>query len=239
MENVVLTKSYLLSLLGEQLYLLDSSISRFARYESITKYENKVIGKPFFTAALTEIEAKRIATVIRVLLHDTSNSTSLLKHLDIKDKIEFIGSASPNDGKLHSMTGMHGVRGNTPLQYFGLVAKVNENGAFLSVPLFKQHLPEWYGSYKKLDFQDWWDENIISVNGHNYSRKEIVLDMAHKDGGAHVDNMVPQKYYETKNTPLSLNIDGIKTNFERNIAYASVAQIGWELLNSIDEPINV
>jgi hypothetical protein len=34
----------------------------------------------------SEIESKRIATSIRILLHDTNNSKSLLLSLDIKEK---------------------------------------------------------------------------------------------------------------------------------------------------------
>lgn len=58
--------------------------------------------------------------------------------------------------------------------------------------------------------------------------------VANKDGGAHVDSQLPMNYYVTKQSELQLNILGIETSFERNIAYASVVQIGWELLNSIE-----
>ncbi|HLA59114.1 MAG TPA: hypothetical protein VK622_10155 [Puia sp.] len=237
MQHIALTRQELLALLEEQLYFLDNALSNFSLHKMIEKCNNKVIGKPVNVSVSTEVEAKRIAVIIRVLVHDTANSTSLLKYLNIIDNIEFIDSSLPDDGKLHSMTGMHGVRGVNPDQYFGLVGKINSNGSLISVPLFEQHLPEWFESYKKVDFQKWWQESIICTDGHSHSRREIVLNMANKDGGAHVDNLLPEKYTKTKDTALTLNIEGVKTDLERNVVYASVAQIGWELINSIDHPI--
>lgn len=44
---------------------------------------------------------------------------------------------------------------------------------------------------------------------------------------------MPENYVLAKATPLILNIKGVETEFLRNIVYASIAQIGWELLNSV------
>lgn len=234
MREITLTRQELLALLGEQLYFLDNAISNFSQHKLVEKYDNRKIGTPLFAEVSTEVEAKRIAVILRILVHDTGNSTSLLKHLNVIDRTEFIDSSSPKDGRLHSMTGMHGVRGGDPNQYFGLVGKINLNGSLISVPLFEQHLSDWHESYKKIDFQSWWQGDVISVNGHNHSRREVILSVANKDGGAHVDTKLPEKYVITKNTALTLNIEGNKINFERNVVYASIAQIGWELLNSIE-----
>ncbi len=212
MTKYQLTYQDYISSLDEQLYFLETSLSKFG--------EN-------------EIEAKRISTVIRVLVHDTNNSTSLLKHLNKKDEMKFINSSSPNDGRLHSMTGMIGVRGVNAEQYFGLVAKLNENGMLISVPLFQQHLPEWIEKYSKISFQDWWSMEIIKIGGISLTRKQIILHVANKDGGAHIDDSLPEQYHKTKKSKLNLNIMGIDTDLERNVVFASVAQIGWELQSSI------
>lgn len=201
-------------LLSEQLYFLESSISSYSD---------------------VEFEAKRVASSIRTLIHDTKNSFSLLNLLGFKDSLNFINSASPNDGKLHSMTGMSNVRGTSLNQYFGLLAKVNKDNRLIVVPLFQQHLPEWHKRYSKSNFSNWWEMEIINVDGIGVTRKELILNVTNKDGGAHVDPNLPTNYHQIKTTKLILNIKGNETEFERNIVYASVIQIGWELLRSIKE----
>lgn len=231
-----LTRHDLLISLEEQLYFLDSSLTNYSEHKTIKKYENKVLGHHFNTEIKTEIEAKRIATIVRILLHDTSNSTSLLELLGIKDTISYLDTSAPNDGRLHSMTGMSGVRGSNSNQYLGLVAKINKDGSLIATPLYRQHREESYKEYPKLNFANWWEKEIMNIKGHKYSRSNLILTVVHKDGGAHInkDKTLPFEYYTTKQSKLTLNIEGVETEFERNIIYASIAQIGWELLNSID-----
>jgi hypothetical protein len=104
----------------------------------------------------------------------------------------------------------------------------------MAVPLCKQHLTEWYPGYLRLKFNDWWKKEVVNNRGSSYSRMDLVINVANKDGGAHIDPALPSEYYSIKNSELSLIVDGMETRFDRNIVYASVAQIGWELLNSID-----
>ncbi len=212
MGNYQLTDDDLRDSLNEQLYFLKTSLDNFPN---------------------SEIEAKRIATTIRVLVHNTKSSTSLLKSLRLKKTLSFVNSASPNDGRLHSMTGMVGVRGSNSEQYFGLIAKINNNGILTSVPLFHQHLEEWYASYQTLDFNDWWEMEIIKIQDLGLSRKQLVLFAANKDGGAHVDTGLPKQYHEAKTSKLKLNILGSEREFDKNVIYASIAQIGWELKRTI------
>ena len=233
MTNYELTLENLNQHLRIQLYFLDVSLSNFSKQENIHQIKNKTVGRTKVLEIHPEVEAVRLATIIRVLVHDTNLSSSLLKHLRKKSEMEFISSASPKDGRLHSMTGMKGVRGSGSEQYFGLVAKVKTDNSLIAVPLFQQHLKEWYSSYKKQNFEQWWESEIMKVNGHGHTRAELVKNVANKDGGAHVDGLIPEKYNLSKRTALNLNILGIKTEFERNVVYASIAQIAWELLNSI------
>jgi hypothetical protein len=233
MTHVELPRPDLLNSLEEQLYFLDVSISNYSRHATITKLKNKVIGNPVEIKISSEIEAKRIATILRVLLHDTGKSISLFKQLDIKDNLRFLDTAAPNNGGLHSMTNMSGVRSSNSHQYLGLVAKINTGDSLIATPLYCQHLPEWYAGYPKLKFDTWWDNIVIDINGNTFKRKDLISDAANKDGGAHIDPKLPN-YDVAKKTNLILNINGTETEFERNIVYASIAQIGWELLNSIE-----
>jgi hypothetical protein len=234
MTPIKLTPQDLLISLEEQLYFLDTSISNYSQHRTIKKYDNKVIGNTFHTKILSEIEAKRIATTVRVLIHDTKNSSSLIGQLGLKNKLHFLDTASKNDGRLHSMTNMHGVHGSNTNQYLGLVAKINTGDSLIATPLYIQNSKEWYDSYKRLVFDIWWNNVVIDTNGNKHTRKDLILNAANKDGGAHIDSELPNHYNLTKNTNLCLNIKGIETEFERNIVYASIAQIGWEILNSIE-----
>lgn len=216
MTNYQLTQQDYLDSLNDQLSFLDASLKNFT---------------------INEAESKRIATTIRVLIYDTKNSTSLLKHLNKKSSINFINSAPPNNDMLHSMTGMSNVNGAPKSQYLGLVGKINDNGKFLAIPLFKQHLKEWYKRYTHLQFDKWWEMEIISSNGVSLCRKDIVLVVANKDGGAHVDKKLPENYNYVKKTKLTLNISGKEVEFEKNIIYASIAQVGWEIKQSIENSL--
>jgi hypothetical protein len=64
------------------------------------------------------------------------------------------------------------------------------------------------------------------------SKKEVVLDVANKDGGAHVDPEVPSRHAAASEPPL---IFGLNENAVRpNLARSTVAQAGNELLDYIE-----
>lgn len=232
MKDHNLTDQEFLKHIAEQMYFLDVSLTNFSNMEIVRELRNKHLGAHEINIS-TEIEAKRIATIIRVIVHDTRNSESLLKLTNKKDQFVFVDSSSPNDGRLHSMTGMIGVRGSSADPYFGLVAKVNSDEQLFAVPLYLQHLEEWYGSYKKIKFEQWWNSCIMEASSNKFTRKDLVLVVANKDGGAHIDKSISQEYIATKNRLLKLNIFDKEVTLIGNVVYSSVAQIGWELLNSI------
>lgn len=236
MMSYHLTRDDIMDALKEQLYLLDSALTQFSNDYVSTNFKNKMIGDPVQNSMVnSEIEAKRIATIIRVLVHDTTQSKSIFKQLDIKDYIQYLNTASPNDGRLHSMTGMKGVIGLKSDSYFGLIAKINTGNILIAVPLYKQHLIEWYDSYSRKKFDEWWNMEIYNSGTDKCSRKDIILLIANKDGGAHLDNIQPISFRMLREQGLSLNIDGKQTKLEKDVTLAMVAQIGWELLNSVND----
>ncbi|MEW6655206.1 MAG: hypothetical protein AB1394_17290, partial [Bacteroidota bacterium] len=97
-------------------------------------------------------EAKRLAVVIRVLLHDTGNSTSLLELLD-KKNIQFYDTATDyNPNNLMSTLGL-------------IMTKVGPNGAEYVPPLD-------FGSPSryikgKISFNDWWNKIIFVDQSKN------------------------------------------------------------------------
>src|SRR5690554_4957228 len=136
-----MTEAELLEHLKEQIYFIETSIEN---------YENN------------EIEAKRVATNIRTLVHDTSNSISLLKQLNFKN-IQFIDTNAPKNSfsywKFDGVGISKGVFGNSP--YIGIVGKElfgNSDGT-ISVKYFPIY-KEWKILKPQTDFETWWNTEI-------------------------------------------------------------------------------
>jgi hypothetical protein len=120
-----------------------------------------------------EGEARRLAVVLRILLHDSSSSRSLLSQLKIKDALRFEDTALHPSPTLVSKAGLvmvelttgRGVRHVAPL----------EN---LAPGRIRPAVP----------FERWWSPPVIEgSDGHIFSRRDLVLTMANQDGGAHID----------------------------------------------------
>jgi hypothetical protein len=125
-------------------------------------------------------EAKRLATSIRVLVHDTRNSISLLSQLG-KKSILFYDSATDYEPD------------NILTQSSLLIIKMGPEGAEYIAPLDKFENRK---TYRKRSFNNWWNRVYIfkDKNGQLFSRKDIVLGVADTDGGAHVDPQLKQNY---------------------------------------------
>jgi len=123
-------------------------------------------------------EAKRLAVTIRVLLHDTSLSKSLLSQLDLKDRLLFLDTAGPvNRRNLLPLT---------PLISFRMTQ--TEDGPIPSYePVFLEG-PRPESGLRALPFGDWWTMMVLrDAAMEEYSRRDLVLYLANKVGGAHVD----------------------------------------------------
>lgn len=120
-------------------------------------------------------EAKRMSVVIRTLVHDTRNSTSLLKQLNKKDVL-FLDTANPYNPN------------NIISQFCLLSLKITHSGANFSALLDTQEI-------KKLEFSKWWNKIIIAdKHGQTITRRELILTLANQDGGAHIDPKLDEKY---------------------------------------------
>jgi len=113
-------------------------------------------------------EAIRIGVVIRVLCHDTQSSVSLLEKMGQKSTLQLVTTAKtvPNDfvstmdfGEL-----MAGMTFGRTLEY----DPVSENSPTTLCT-------------------DWWQQPVFIRDKTVYTRKDVVLSAANKDGGAHVD----------------------------------------------------
>lgn len=163
-------------------------------------------------------EAKRIAVTVRVLLHDTASSHSLFQQLGYKDYM-LIDTCpeleNPPPGRLFQ--------------------------AGLAVPSLKGYIPRhempattefptWLG------FRYWWNKPVIKTADRMYSRRELVLILANKEGGAHVDPALTTDYEKLKNQGSGVVFfkDGEDPKPMTKEEHACLRQIAHELLESLE-----
>jgi len=169
-------------------------------------------------------EAKRLATTIRVLLHDTRTSHSILGQLGVKSNLDYINSAPPLDPTpILSETGFIGIR------------RINNSTTFYAPlgdhPPFEDLIP-----YKKFD--EWWNEGIIRDNtGQVFSRSKLILEVVNKDGGAHVDPNLNLAYAElSRNNSMDWVVsDGENLIPLKDFELYCIRQIAYELYSSLKQ----
>ena len=118
-------------------------------------------------------EAKRLATTIRVLIHDTGISHSLLSQLNKKNRPFLDTTFDKNPESI--------------LNYGGLISlsKVDGNEKPKYIALLDEIPPPFRDKW--IDFVVWWTMPIFTNRDDKISREKIILTACNQDGGAHVD----------------------------------------------------
>jgi len=114
-------------------------------------------------------EAVRIATAIRILVHATRRSTSLLTHLGVKGITRLVTTSSQSP-----------VDENAILQ-LGTTFHFGDDGPVAQAPT-REH-------WKLVPIEHWWNEtlHVFDAGATRITRATMVLGAATKEGGAHVD----------------------------------------------------
>ena len=199
MVNISRTQNDLDLLLAEQLEFLKLSC---------TSFDNGFEG-----------EIKRLAVSVRVLVHDTVASISLLT-LANKKNANFLDTSDPyNDENLLSHSSLVQIH-------------MTAQGAKPKAHLDDGNQPTW------INFDDWWNGIVlVDAKKNEFSRKDIVLYLANKDGGAHVDHEIDEKYHSlrTKNSMGWITVlgDGRNISGEDHVP-ATMRQIAHEIIKSFD-----
>jgi hypothetical protein len=193
-------KRYLLERLGELRHLLRKSVADLCAGDLA--------------------EALRIATTIRVMVHETGSSKPLLKqivpnYLDLK--IQDWPDAKPEPGPpgTHAVIALH-----VPVSM-----NITEHGVFLN--------PDLNGFPTSIVGRWWARPSLILPNMGSMSRKEVVLGLANNEGGAHVDTEITRKYEQL------LAYGGLRMGTAQEITTLNVSrlmagQAGVELLDCLD-----
>jgi len=167
-------------------------------------------------------EAKRLATTIRVLLHDTTKSKSLLGLLGIKNSLKYVNTANRYDSSnLPAHHGLVGIRIGTGVTGYW-------------APLGDGPPPRY--SRQPCTFDEWWNEPIIvDKRGGVFTRSDLVLFLANKDGGAHVDPQLDKAYAElTRSNSIGWMVsNGSDARPLSDIELHSVRQIAYEFIQSL------
>jgi hypothetical protein len=160
-------------------------------------------------------EAKRLALTIRLLVHDTPNSRSLLSQLGRKD-VKFLDSAI--DVETTSLTSQAGLTD----------VSIGQGGVKHVAPLDT-------GETRWTDFESWWNKVVIrDLKGRELTRKDLDLTVANQDGGAHVDTMLDETYERlSRGNSLGRYAATRKMTPVTSVELVSIRQIAHELLRTL------
>ena len=167
-------------------------------------------------------EAKRLAVSIRVLVHDTQTSKSLLGQLGLKTP-PFIDSASGRPQDIVT-------------SYAGLVGMPLGTAQTNYVP----HL-DTMGS-RSVSFEKWWKTPvIIDFKQREISRRRLMLAVANQDGGAHIDPELDDIYADLSrtNSMERMYSSGGSWHPTIGVEHASVRQVAHEVLRTLDPAYTV
>ena len=205
-----------------------------------------------------EAEAKRLATTIRVLLYDPkkSRSRSLLVQLGAKERLKYLDTAHYellNPSNLLPYLGLVGIRLEAPdgsgsaQMIFSIAGAVEPysdgpvgapraKGAFIArVNMDGGGAPH---KDREVPFRRWWESTVIrDADDRRFSRGNLILAMANREGGAHVDPTLDNAYAKLarmNSTGWRLKSGtGAVTPPENTPVEPSIRQITHEVVESI------
>lgn len=165
-----------------------------------------------------ENESLRIAVAMRVIFHDTGISTSILKHLGVKESIQLL-SIAPD-----------------------IVDRVPADATFaMAYPIifgdFIRPNIEANRANELLDVSQWLEQRVMFNKGVWLTRNDIILKTANEDGGTHVDPKPSNKTQAMKTPWLTREVEvaGEKTQEPLTDNHFPVLRaFGHEVLNSPD-----
>lgn len=171
-----------------------------------------------------DFSAIDIATRLRVLLYDNGrNNNSLFKHMDLKG-IKFLDTAD----KIIEDNAM-------PSECLVYISQ-DENLEFIKYYPNLEMSPE----HRFIDFEPWWSQTVYRDDEKRFSRSDIVLSIADKDGGAHSDSKIPKDYYEFSRkgsgATTTYTINGVPVGDTKNmdnLHFASLRQIAYEVIETL------
>jgi len=169
-----------------------------------------------------DAEAKQLAVPIRVWLHDTPSSHALLAQMHALDRLRFVDTSHPDlpPGHFRVDSGL-------------AVIRLGSDGSTRYRAPLDMRPPR-----PPRRFQPWWNDTVLTDDhGNAFSRRRLVLGLAHYDGGAHVDPEIDESYEALSRS----NSLGWTFHLEDGTAIqagspvpANVRQVAWELQTTLE-----
>lgn len=180
-----------------------------------------------FDAGHTD-EAIRIATSLRILFHNTGQSTSLMAHLAALD-ISLLSTVIDRDTEIADQGP------NDKIVIFGglfCILVDAETGVSLQACLDG-------GTKELVPITKWLNQIVCSTRSRiRVTRRDIILGATNKDGGAHVDlNLSVPYQVASGESPIGFFIKkpgAAAQNPLEKTHWVSLRQMGYEILNSPD-----
>jgi len=162
-----------------------------------------------------EAKANDAAVRIRTLVHNSSTSTALLS-LVAPDYMDLLIYHRPKAS-------------DHPRAVFVLKQPIQMSGDGKSKFIRDDFTKP---DYKLVPLRQWWTEDYLVIGAVGSSKKQVVLDLANKDGGAHVDPDVPFRHAAASEPPLIFGLN--EHSVRPNLARSTAAQAGNELLEYLE-----
>lgn len=162
----------------------------------------------------------RIAQTLRVLFHNTRNSHGLWEQMGTQADI--IDSSGPFE--------LGNTVANTSLLQTGSGEQSQSMFAPLSSSIRKNSIP----------VKNWWQQIILVGDRIKYSRRQLVITVANKEGGSHVDPNITEDFSWIEKTGLGLFLlkNSDELHVPDNIVSASIRQIAHEVLETFLDGYN-
>jgi TPR repeat protein len=184
-----------------------------------------------------EAEAVQLAASLRILLHDHRQSRSLLGQLGLKDRLHWVDTAERiNPRNLLPTNGLVIIKSTSGGT--GTGGAVRYVAPLGSRPAMIQRRP--------IGFREWWSMEIVKDgHGNLFSRRKLVLVVANKDGGSHVDPQLDDDYaaLSRRNSLGAMAVAGEEWSgvgfggsgipAEGNPALAAMRQIAYEVEQTV------
>jgi hypothetical protein len=181
-------------------------------------------------------EAKRLSVPLRAIFHESKFSRyPLIKQLGLENTLTWVDTAGlPDPRKRLPHTGLF---------QMGINIENGKGEPVLQAPLsdYPPSLMRTTGPLlprgSRIYFEAWWNNSVMKDSeGTEFSRREFVLDLCNKEGGAHIDPVSPAAYRKlAKGNSMGWVFrqgDGPEQPLSNPVLYA-MRQISYEVVESV------
>lgn len=166
-----------------------------------------------------EASGKTIAVILRVLLYHYKSSRSLLDQLNYKGSRFVSTSEEFDDSNFAPRINILIINVRPESVKWDLKASIDPNCI----------------DARRLIFVDWWNETIVlDGKGKRFSRMDLVMNVADKDGGAHVDPELIDSYMDlTRGNSMGYKFGEEDIPFTGRPILACMRQIAHEVIATL------